>query len=107
MVAVHDHDLAAAPRQGPLLDAVAQPLQTGDHVLRHRLLCQQRIALEEHARSIERLRVEAARRLLTDSRLPIKRISQRCGFGSEETMRRSFLRVLSVTPQDYRLRFSS
>jgi transcriptional regulator GlxA family with amidase domain len=59
------------------------------------------------ARSIERLRVEAARRLLTDSRLPIKRISQRCGFGSEETMRRSFLRVLSVTPQDYRLRFSS
>ena len=59
------------------------------------------------ARSIERLRVEAARRLLTDSRLPIIRISQRCGFGSEETMRRSFLRVLSVTPQDYRLRFSS
>ena len=59
------------------------------------------------ARSIERLRVEAARRLLTDSQLPIKRISQRCGFGSEETMRRSFLRVLSVTPQDYRLRFSS
>ena len=59
------------------------------------------------ARSIERLRVEAARRLLTDSRLPIKRISLRCGFGSEETMRRSFLRVLSVTPQDYRLRFSS
>ena len=59
------------------------------------------------ARSIERLRVEAARRLLTDSRLSIKRISQRCGFGSEETMRRSFLRVLSVTPQDYRLRFST
>ena len=58
-------------------------------------------------RSVERLRVEAARRLLSDSRLPVKRISQRCGFGSEETMRRSFLRVLSVTPQDYRLRFSS
>ena len=27
--------------------------------------------------------------------------------GSEETMRRSFLRLLSVTPQDYRARFSS
>ena len=26
----------------------------------------------------------------------LKRISQRCGFGSEETMRRSFLRVLAV-----------
>ena len=46
-------------------------------------------------------------RLLSESRLPVKRISQRCGFGSEETMRRSFLRVLSATPQDYRARFSS
>ena len=59
------------------------------------------------ARAIERLRVEAARRLLSESRLPVKRISQRCGFGSEETMRRSFLRVLSATPNDYRARFSS
>jgi transcriptional regulator GlxA family with amidase domain len=59
------------------------------------------------ARAIERLRVEAARRLLSESRLPVKRISQRCGFGSEETMRRSFLRVLSTTPNDYRARFSS
>jgi transcriptional regulator GlxA family with amidase domain len=58
-------------------------------------------------RAIERLRVEAARRLLSESRLPVKRISQRCGFGSEETMRRSFLRGLAATPQDYRARFSS
>jgi transcriptional regulator GlxA family with amidase domain len=58
-------------------------------------------------RAIERLRVEAARRMLTESRLPVKRISQRCGFGSEETMRRSFLRLLAATPQDYRARFSS
>ncbi len=58
------------------------------------------------ARAIERLRVEAARRLLSESRTPIKRIMQRCGFGSEETMRRSFLRLLAVTPQDYRSRFT-
>jgi transcriptional regulator GlxA family with amidase domain len=57
------------------------------------------------ARAIERLRVEAARRLLSESGLPMKRISQRCGFGSEETMRRSFLRLLAVAPQDYRSRF--
>jgi len=57
------------------------------------------------ARAIERLRVEAARRLLSETGLPMKRISQRCGFGSEETMRRSFLRLLAVTPQDYRSRF--
>jgi transcriptional regulator GlxA family with amidase domain len=59
------------------------------------------------ARAIERLRVEAARRLLSESGLPVKRICQRCGFGSEETMRRSFLRLLAVTPQEYRTRFSS
>jgi transcriptional regulator GlxA family with amidase domain len=59
------------------------------------------------ARAVEHLRVEAARRLLSDSRLPVKRIAQRCGFGSEETMRRSFLRLLSVAPQDYRARFGS
>lgn len=58
------------------------------------------------ARAIERLRLEAARRLLSETRTPVKRIAQRCGFGSEETMRRSFLRLLSVTPQDYRSRFA-
>ncbi|WP_225647349.1 GlxA family transcriptional regulator [Bradyrhizobium australafricanum] len=58
------------------------------------------------ARAIERLRVEGARHLLSETRLPIKRISQRCGFGSEETMRRSFLRLLSTTPRDYRARFA-
>jgi transcriptional regulator GlxA family with amidase domain len=58
-------------------------------------------------RAVERLRVEAARRLLLETRLPIKQVSQRCGFGSEETMRRSFIRLLAVTPQDYPARFSS
>ncbi len=58
-------------------------------------------------RAVERLRVEAARRLLSESRLPVKRIAQRCGFGSEETMRRSFLRLLAATPQDYRARFGA
>jgi transcriptional regulator GlxA family with amidase domain len=58
-------------------------------------------------RAVEQLRVEAARRLLSDSPLAIKRIAQRCGFGSEETMRRSFWRLLATTPQDYRARFGS
>ncbi|MGH7056585.1 MAG: GlxA family transcriptional regulator [Acetobacteraceae bacterium] len=59
------------------------------------------------ARAVERLRVEGARRLLSESRLPVKRIARRCGFGSEETMRRGFLRLLATTPQDYRARFSA
>lgn len=58
------------------------------------------------ARAVERLRVEAVRQLLSETRLPAKRIAERCGFGSEETMRRSFFRLLATTPQDYRDRFS-
>ena len=58
------------------------------------------------ARSVERLRVEAARRLLTDTAAPVKRIARQCGFGTEETMRRGFLRLLAASPQDYRARFS-
>jgi transcriptional regulator GlxA family with amidase domain len=58
------------------------------------------------ARAVEQLRVEAARRLLADSNQPLKRIAARCGFGSEETLRRCFLRSVAVTPQAYRERFS-
>jgi transcriptional regulator GlxA family with amidase domain len=57
------------------------------------------------ARAVERLRVEAARQALADNSLPVKRIARDCGFGSEETMRRSFMRVLAVPPQAYRERF--
>lgn len=58
------------------------------------------------ARAIELIRVEAARRLLSDTAAPIKRIARQCGFGCEETLRRSFHRVMAVTPQSYRQRFS-
>jgi len=58
------------------------------------------------ARAIERIRVEAARRVLEQG-LPVKRVAARCGFGSEETMRRSFLRLLGATPGGYRERFAS
>jgi len=57
------------------------------------------------SRAVEQLRVEAARGALGGTRHSIKDIARRCGFGSEETMRRSFLRVLRVAPRDYRARF--
>lgn len=59
------------------------------------------------ARMVERLRVEAARGVLADTRLPVKRVAARCGFGSEETMRRAFSRLLATTPQAYRERFAA
>jgi transcriptional regulator GlxA family with amidase domain len=57
------------------------------------------------SRAVQRLRVEAARAALGGTRRSIKDIARRCGFGSEETMRRSFLRMLRVAPRDYRARF--
>lgn len=58
------------------------------------------------ARAIELIRVETARRLLSDTCVPIKRVAVQCGFGSEETLRRGFLRAMGVTPLAYRERFS-
>lgn len=57
------------------------------------------------ARAVEQLRVEAARQALGVPGQPLKRVARDCGFGSEDTMRRSFLRVLAVSPQAYRERF--
>ena len=59
------------------------------------------------ARAIESMRVEAARQLLATTQLPVKRIAIKCGFGSEETMRRSLLRKVGVTASEYRSRFSA
>jgi transcriptional regulator GlxA family with amidase domain len=58
------------------------------------------------AKAVERLRVETAQRRLCESRDSIKKIAACCGFGGEETMRRSFLRIARIGPQEYRARFS-
>jgi transcriptional regulator GlxA family with amidase domain len=57
-------------------------------------------------RFVERARVEAARDLLEATAVPVESVAEEAGFGSAETMRRAFLRVLSVGPADYRARFS-
>jgi transcriptional regulator GlxA family with amidase domain len=58
------------------------------------------------ARFVERTRVEAARDLLEAGPTPAETIARQVGFGSAETMRRAFLRVLGVGPADYRARFA-
>ena len=56
------------------------------------------------ARAIEEIRIEAARRMLERGQT-VRQTARRCGFGSEETMRRGFLRALGTNPRDYRERF--
>jgi transcriptional regulator GlxA family with amidase domain len=58
------------------------------------------------AKTVERLRLEAARRALEDGPAPLAAIAHACGFGDEERMRRAFLRRLGIPPHQYRLRFS-
>ncbi|PZQ66532.1 MAG: AraC family transcriptional regulator [Variovorax paradoxus] len=59
------------------------------------------------AHAVERIRLEQACRLVEAHQLSNKAIAQRCGFGSEEVMRRVFLRNLHVSPTGYRERFSA
>jgi len=57
------------------------------------------------ARFVEIARVEGARRRLEESDDGVEGIADRSGFGTAESMRRSFLRVLGVPPTHYRGRF--
>lgn len=56
-------------------------------------------------RYVDRVRLEAARRLLEDSRDSVETIARQCGYGTPEAMRRAFLRALDVGPAEYRRRF--
>jgi len=57
------------------------------------------------AKFIEKMRVEAARKLLEDTDQPLERIAEDCGLVNLVGMRRTFLRHLNVTPSDYRRTF--
>jgi transcriptional regulator GlxA family with amidase domain len=54
------------------------------------------------AKAIENLRLEAARFMLEQGRLPVEEIARETGFGDRERMRRSFLRTFGQTPQAVR-----
>ena len=54
---------------------------------------------------VERARVEVARRLLETTNLSIEEIARASGFGTLETMRRSFARRVGASPRAYRDRF--
>lgn len=59
------------------------------------------------AKAVEAMRVEKARDLLETTNQSMKRIASRTGFNSEDRMRQAFMRVLNVSPSDYRQNFAS
>jgi transcriptional regulator GlxA family with amidase domain len=58
------------------------------------------------AKTIEAMRLDAARMALEATNKTVKQIARETGFGDEERMRRVFQRQLRVSPADYRARFS-
>ncbi|WAL69212.1 GlxA family transcriptional regulator [Amycolatopsis cynarae] len=56
-------------------------------------------------RYVDRVRLEAARRRLEDSRDSVEETARACGYGTPEALRRAFLRTLGVGPLEYRRRF--
>jgi len=51
------------------------------------------------------VRLEAARRMLEESRLSVEQVARACGYGTAEAMRRAFVHALGVPPSSYRSRF--
>jgi transcriptional regulator GlxA family with amidase domain len=58
------------------------------------------------AKTVEMMRLEAARRALEETDLPTKRIAAELGFGEEQNLRRVFQRLIGIGPAQYRNRFS-
>ncbi|GEO96871.1 GlxA family transcriptional regulator [Kocuria turfanensis] len=58
------------------------------------------------ARFVRQARNDAAARLLESSALPVAAIAQRCGFGSAEALRQSFVSQYALSPTEYRARFT-
>ncbi|AWN43452.1 GlxA family transcriptional regulator [Methylobacterium durans] len=56
---------------------------------------------------VENVRIEAARRLLEEGQAASKQVAGVCGFRDADTLRRSFLRRLGLTPSEYRRRHAS
>lgn len=54
---------------------------------------------------VTRIRLDAARRKLEESAIPVSQIVRRCGFGTLESLRRAFATHVGVAPSDYRARF--
>ncbi len=56
---------------------------------------------------VEEMRIETVRRKLERSMQSMEEIAQACGFSSADVMGRSFMRLVKITPTEYRARFRS
>jgi len=99
-------DLLAWIAERPAADLSVPALAERAHMSERHLA---RVFLRETgltpAAYVEHSRVEAARMWLEHRDDPVEVVAARCGFGSVETLYRTFRRRLGATPSDYRRRF--
>ncbi|MBO3744593.1 GlxA family transcriptional regulator [Streptosporangiaceae bacterium NEAU-GS5] len=58
-------------------------------------------------RYVDRVRLEAARRLLEDTGDSVEHVARSTGYGTSETLRRALTKALGVSPTEYRRRFTT
>jgi transcriptional regulator GlxA family with amidase domain len=56
-------------------------------------------------RYVDRVRLESARRRLEDTSDGVEQTARACGYGTAESMRRAFVRVLGTSPAEYKNRY--
>ncbi|MFF3062540.1 helix-turn-helix domain-containing protein [Streptomyces sp. NPDC057909] len=95
-------DIAAEPRADHTLAAMAGRAGVSERHLTRLFRAETGTTA---AQFVERIRLEAAQALLESGSDPLDSVARRSGFGSVETMRRTFQRVLGLTPGSYRDRF--
>jgi len=59
------------------------------------------------AHGVQQIRLDTACRLIEAGTRPLKTIAAQCGYGSHEVMRRTFVRILGMTPRAYRQHHTS
>lgn len=96
------HHIDAAPGDDHRLDLMARRAGMST---RHFARCFTAETGMTPAAYVARVRVEAARRALETTPATVEAIARDCGFGTAETLRRTFHRQLGVSPDDYRSRF--
>ena len=86
------------------LSSLAQWAGTSERNLSRQFKKNTGVSVMEFVRSA---RMDAARRLLENTTLPITEVALVCGFQYAESMRRAFMERLELSPLDYRRRFRS
>jgi len=84
------------------VEAMAEAMHLSARTLHRRLLAEAGLS---PARLVQRLRLEAACRLLESGDAPLKQVARTCGFGTPYNLRRAFAGQLGVAPSEYRARF--